>query len=156
MTHFQIAPIAAAVVEDARQRLAAGDPTVARKIVQTPLSSPCRRCLRDGAPGEAMLLFGYTPFANVGPYVESGPVFAHETPCEPAPYAQDALPDMTAARGHVLVRAYDHTHSIHGAKLTPGVDAAAALKEVFADDTVAYAHVRSATYQCFAYRVDRA
>ena len=156
VTHFQIRPIAAAVVEDARQRLGAGDPAVARVIVETPLSSPCRRCLRDGAPGEAMLLFGFSPFTHVGPYVDSGPVFAHEAPCMPQAFAPDTVPDMTAARAQVLVRVYDHRHWIHDAKLVSGADAAAALKDFFADETVAYAHVRSATYQCFAYSVDRA
>jgi hypothetical protein len=155
MSRFQAVPISAAVVDAARARLSEGDPTVVRVIVEKALSSPCRRCLCDGEPGEAMLLFTHKPFTHVGPYAESGPVFAHEHACGGDDIAPNAVPAMTTQRAMVVVRAYDHRHFIHDAKLTPGIDAAAQLRALFADDTIAYAHVRSATYGCFTYRVER-
>jgi hypothetical protein len=97
MSRFQAVPISAAVVDAARARLSEGDPTVVRVVVETPLSSPCRRCLRDGEPGEAMLLFTHAPFEHAGPYVETGPVFAHEHECGGDDIAPDAVPAMTTA-----------------------------------------------------------
>jgi len=153
--HFKVRPIPAAVVADARARLAAGDPAVARVVVENPLSAPCRRCLRDGAPGEVMILFSYASVDGGGPYAESGPVFAHETPCQSEPIDDDATPTMTADRELVVVRAYDQRSWIHSARLVSGKDAAHAIADMFANDDIAYAHVRSASNGCFTYRVDR-
>lgn len=152
---FQVRPIAADVVTAARARLAAGDPTVVRRVITEPNTAPCRRCLCDGAPGEAMLLFAHSPFDSPGPYAETGPIFAHEHPCAPPDLGSDALPEVTLARPRAMVRVYDHAHAIHGAALTSAEDMAATLKRFFGDDNVAYAHVRSASYGCFTYRVDR-
>ncbi len=151
---FKITPISAAVVADARARFAAGDPTVQRRIVSHPQSAPCRRCLRDGAVGEAMLLFAHSPFTAASPYAETGPVFAHEQ-CAGAELAPGELPEVTRARTHATVRAYDHAGAICDAVLTPAADLAVVLQRFFADDAVACAHVRSASYGCFTYRVDR-
>lgn len=153
--HFKARPIASDAVAEARARHAAGDRDVARVVVATPLSSPCRHCLRDGEPGEAMLLFRYVS-VDEGPYAESGPVFAHEAPCERAVESVDALPEMTAARALVVVRAYDGRDWIHSARLVAGPEAADALTQMFANADIAYAHVRSATNGCFTYRVERA
>lgn len=154
-THFKARPISSEAVAEARIRHAAGAADIARVVVATPLSSPCRHCLRDGAPGEAMLLFRYASVED-GPYAESGPVFAHETPCERAIEGADALPEMTAARELVVVRAYDGRDWIHSARLVPGRDASEAVRQMFANADIAYAHVRSATNGCFTYRVERA
>jgi Protein of unknown function (DUF1203) len=152
---FQVRPIAAAVVVDARARLAVGDPTVVHRVIAEPNSAPCRRCLRDGAPGDAMLLFAHSPFDTAGPYAETGPIFAHER-CEGAALDAGELPEVTRTRAQAVVRVYDRRDAIHDAALTPSAEIAATLAHFFADDNVAYAHVRSATYGCFTYRVDRA
>lgn len=154
-THFKARPISSEAIADARARFAAGAPDIARVVVATPLSSPCRHCLRDGAPGEAMLLFRYASVDD-GPYAESGPVFAHEAACERAVESADALPEMTAARELVVVRAYDGRDWIHSARLVPGREAADAVTQMFTNADIAYAHVRSATNGCFTYRVERA
>lgn len=151
---FQITPIPAAVVDAAKARLAAGDPTVQRRIITTPSSAPCRRCLRDGAPGETMLLFAHTPFDAPSPYAETGPIFAHEQ-CEGASLAAGELPPVTMARAQAFVRAYDHAGAIHGAVLAQRENMPDVIARFFADSDVAYAHVRSASFGCFTYRVDR-
>jgi hypothetical protein len=151
---FQVRPVSAATVAEARRRFAAGDPTVERRIVESAGAAPCRHCLRDGKPGEAMFLFAHSPFENVGPYAETGPVFAHEH-CEAAELAPGELPEVTRARAQAFARVYDHRDAIKDAALCPSEEIAATLERFFADDGVAYAHVRSASYNCFTYRVDR-
>ncbi len=156
MTHFIARPIAAAVAEAARERFAAGDPTVIRRVVDAPLAYPCRHCLRDGEVGEAMLLFSHSPFETTGPYAERGPVFVHERACDAPDLAVDELPEVTRVRKQVVARAYDHSGAIHDAALVDAPDAAAALRTFFEDARVAFVHVRSVTYGCFTYAVERA
>ncbi len=123
-------------------------------MVENPLSAPCRRCLRDGQVGEAMILFPYASIGG-GPYAESGPIFAHEASCEPDA-DEDVLPKMTSDRELVVVRAYDHRDWIHSARLTPGREAAHAIATLLATADIAFVHVRSATNGCFTYAVERA
>jgi hypothetical protein len=156
MANFIAKPIPQSVVADARGRLAGGDPRVTRRVADAKPGFPCRRCLRDAEIDEAMLLFTYTPFATEGPYAESGPILAHEADCTAPDLAINAVPDVTTARAQCVVRAYDERGWIVDGRLTDTAEAAAVIRELFDDATVAYAHLRNVGYGCFAYRVDRA
>lgn len=153
---FQVHPISAAVVADARVRLRAGDPTVARVIADASPGFPCRRCLCEAAVGEPMLLFRHRPFVEDGPYAESGAILAHEQDCAPPALALDEIPEVTRVRAQCVVRAYDARHWIADGVLCDTADAAETLRALFSRDNVAYAHVRNVGYGCFAYRVERA
>ena len=52
-------------------------------VVDEPDSYPCRRCLRDAAPGETVVLLSYDPFVDGAdtPYRQPGPIFVHAGPC---------------------------------------------------------------------------
>ena len=117
---------------------------------------PCRRCLRDGDVGEAMLLFAHSPFTTGGPYAETGPIFVHEQDCAPPDIAVDELPEVTRVRSQVIVRVYDRAGAIHDAALAETHDVSTVIASFFADADVAFAHVRSVTYGCFTYAVERA
>lgn len=153
---FIARPIASETARAARRRHAEGDPSIVRRIVDAPLGFPCRHCLRDGEVGEAMLLFAHSPFQTAGPYAETGPVFVHERECVPAAPARGEIPEVTQVRKQVIVRCYDRAGAIHDAALVDTPDAAAAITRFFEDADVAFAHVRSVTYGCFTYAVDRA
>lgn len=103
-----------------------------------------------------MLLFAHSPFTNGGPYAETGPVFVHERACAPPDLSVDELPEVTRVRSQVVVRAYDRSGAIHDAALADTRDAPALIASFFADAEVAFAHVRSVTYGCFTYAVERA
>jgi hypothetical protein len=103
-----------------------------------------------------MLLFAHSPFSTCGPYAETGPVFVHEHDCEAPDLAIDELPEVTRVRSQVVVRAYDRDGAIHDAALADTQNAQAVIASFFADDDVAFAHVRSVTYGCFTYAVERA
>jgi len=45
--------------------------------------SICRRCLRRFNPGERRLLFKYRPFQREGVFAEAGPIYIHESDCQP-------------------------------------------------------------------------
>jgi hypothetical protein len=155
-THFIAHPISEAVAAEARRRHAAGDAGVLRRIVNASPGFPCRRCLTDGAIGEAMLLFAHSPFETGGPYAETGPVFVHERACAAPDLGVGELPEVTRVRSQVVVRAYDHAGAIHDAALADAPQAADVIVRFFADADVAFAHVRSVTYGCFTYAVERA
>ncbi len=155
-THFIVRPVTETLARSARARAAAGDPDVRRVVADSPSGYPCRSCLRDGDVGETMLLFAHSPFTTGGPYAETGPVFVHERACSPPDLAVDELPEVTRVRAQVVVRAYDHNGAIRDAALAGAGEASAVIASFFADADVAFAHVRSVTYGCFAYAVERA
>jgi hypothetical protein len=125
---------------------------VCRVVADAPHAYPCRRCLRDAEPGDALVLLPYDPFLGESPYCQPGPIYLHESSCAYEP--QDALPDQLARR-LLSVRAFDAAHFqaqtcvVEGSKL---LDVAA---ELFTDPRVAYLHVHNAGPGCFAVRMDR-
>lgn len=133
----------------------AGDPSVVRRVADSHPGFPCRRCLRDAAVGESMLLFAHTPFDSVGPYAETGPVLAHEHPCDPPELAPGELPEVTRMRAQCVVRAYDERNWIHDGRLVDTAGAGAAIAAFFEDPAVRMVHVRNVGYGCFAYAVTR-
>ncbi|KAJ5812302.1 hypothetical protein N7474_008603 [Penicillium riverlandense] len=124
------------------------------KIVDEPRSFPCRRCLKDGLPGEEMLLVPYDPFPAASPYTGPGPIFVHRKDC--VRYQCDgSVPDQQRRR-LLSVRAYDANQMMTGCAVVEGKDLAEKAKSFFADAKVDYIHVHNASPGCFAVRVDRA
>jgi hypothetical protein len=118
---------------------------------------PCRHCLTEIAAGESYLVLAHRPFPALQPYAESGPIFLHAAPC--ARYADEgAPPRMFRDWLHLLIRGYGADDRIvYG---TGGQIRAEELEEaaadVLADPAVAYVHVRSAQYNCYQCRIERA
>ena len=118
------------------------------------VANPCRHCLGLIAPGEEKLVLAYRPFAALHPYAESGPIFLHKTPCER--YDAETLPGWFDFMDPAIVRGYgtDDWIRYDTGSVVRGPELTAACRQILADDTVAYAHVRS-KYNCFQCRVDR-
>ncbi len=68
-------------------------------------SSPCRHCLTDARPGEAVLLGSYHFGRPNGIYWTPSPVFVHQERC--APFASANFIPEIVRRRLVSVRAYD-------------------------------------------------
>ena len=116
--------------------------------------NPCRSCLRLTPAGTRLILFAHRPFTTGGPYAETGPVFVHAEPC--TPYTrQSAFPDDFRRRS-LTVRAYDAGGAIVEGYVVDGHLAESALQQLFADDRVAFAHVRSPGWGCWDFAVERA
>lgn len=119
--------------------------------------NPCRHCLDDVAQGEPMLILGYRPFPAPQPYAEVGPIFLHANSCDR--YDETAgVPPIFRDVETLLIRGYGRDDRIvYG---TGRVVAAADLVEqataLLERPDIAYAHVRSATNNCYQCRVERA
>ena len=118
--------------------------------------NPCRHCLAEIPAGEPMLIAAWRPFASVQPYAETGPVFLCASGC--GRHAETAeLPAMFAGWPRLLARGYSADERIvYG---TGGVrstdELTAALAVMFEDPAVAFAHLRSASNNCYQCRVER-
>jgi hypothetical protein len=113
-----------------------------------------RCCLRSAWEGEVLLLAGYRPPIPRGPYVETGAVFVHATPCGGP--AEPGYPREWYGRPQVL-RAYDERGWIRGTSLQhDGGDPAAAVARAFGDPEVVQVHSRNVVYGCFMFRLTRA
>jgi hypothetical protein len=135
--------------------LPAGEPhTDAAAAVRRPADdrSPCRRCLRDAAPGEPLVLAPYDPFTVRSPYAGEGPVFVHADGCEP--FGSD---ETEQVHGRTLsIRAYDADAMLADAAVLPGERFEEGVRTLLDDPDVAFLHVHFAGPGCFAFRVDRA
>jgi hypothetical protein len=115
---------------------------------------PSRCCLRDAAPGERLILFGYAPEIPVSPYREVGPVFAHAERCD-GPTERESYPADWRGRPQVL-RAYDARGWIHGSThVHDGSDPESHIEAMLADPDVEQIHSRNVAYGCYMFRVTR-
>jgi hypothetical protein len=118
---------------------------------------PCRHCLRNVEKGEAYLVLAYRPFSSPQPYAETGPIFLHAERCARAE-DQPAMPAQLAKREQHLLRAYDADERIiYGTGSVVPTSALAQEAAALLDrPEVSFLHVRSAKYNCFTCRIDRA
>jgi hypothetical protein len=129
-----------------------GQPPLLR--VAEGVANPCRHCLDLIAEGEDKLVLAYRPFALPQPYAETGPIFLHRRSC--ARYDSDRLPGWFDFLEPAVVRGYDADDWIRydTGQVLPGPQLDATCRQILADDSVAYLHVRS-KFGCFQCRVDR-
>ncbi|TDC30721.1 DUF1203 domain-containing protein [Micromonospora sp. 15K316] len=150
---FVVHPIPADLLDTVRRtgRDAADRPV---EVATAAGGEPLRCCLRDAAPGEELLLFGYAPPVAAGPYREIGPVFAHAAPCS-GPESTDAYPAAWRGQQQVL-RAYDRRGRIHGGRRHDGGDPESVIAELLADPAVRQLHSRNVVHGCYMFAVERA
>ncbi len=118
-------------------------------------ANPCRHCLRDIPEGAGMLILAHRPFPKPDPYAETGPIFLCADECprhDPA-----APPAILGARAAFLVKGYRANDRIfYGTgRITPSEEVDDYCARLLEDPEVAYVHVRSATNNCYQFRVDR-
>lgn len=115
----------------------------------------CRYCLSEIDHGEEYLIVAHRPFSTRQPYAEQGPVFLHAKEC--APYADSQnLPQMYQQRGSLLLRGYDNNERIvYGTGQTVRTDQVSiTAQKILANNDVAFVHARSATNNCFQFRIE--
>jgi hypothetical protein len=128
--------------------------TPRRQIVEPDGAAPCRHCLKEASPGDAVILTSLSPFSNHGPYNERGPIFIHADAC-PRHETSSAIPDVVARR-FVVIRAYSAAEDIIDADLTEGRDAFRLIERLLANKDAAFLHIRTARFGCYLCRVERA
>jgi hypothetical protein len=114
-----------------------------------PNAYPCRRCLRDAEPGEALLLTGYDPFTGASPYSGRGPIYVHERDCEL--FVGPAVPRQLRRR-LLSIRAYDDRHMLVDADVVDGTELDTVAERMLG--VASYLHVHNARPGCFAARIE--
>jgi len=152
MSTFEIVSMPDDVLRRARSERtdASGTPVV---DVTATGGEPLRCCLRDAAPGEALLLFSYKPALPPSPYREVGAVFAHAAPCG-GPVEPGCYPAQWRGRPQVL-RAYDQRGWICDARVHDGANPEGVIAEMLENDEVAQIHSRNIAYGCYMFLVER-
>jgi len=117
---------------------------------------PCRHCLKQVPAGAPYLILAHRPFPNLQPYAETGPIFLCADPCARGGDSVD-LPEILNSPSYILRGYSARDRIIYGTgKVTPRADIAAAAAALLGREDVAYAHVRSASNNCYQLRIDRA
>ena len=122
-----------------------------RQVADAPDAYPCRRCLRDAEPGEALLLLSYDPWTIESVYRQPGPVFVHERDCPP--WSGGDLPEQQRRR-LLSLRGFDADGMATVAEVVPGSEATDRLDQVLQDGHTAFVHLHNAGAGCYAARVD--
>ena len=118
-------------------------------------NNPCRHCLQAIIEGDEFLIVAHRPFTSKQPYAEQGPLFVHAAEC--AAYADtDMLPDMYYALPGLLLRGYSAEERIvYGTgQIVPPEKVETTAQAILATERVAYVHVRSATNNCYQFRIE--
>ncbi|MCP5082557.1 MAG: DUF1203 domain-containing protein [Alphaproteobacteria bacterium] len=117
--------------------------------------TPCRHCLQQVEEGEPFLIVAHRPFPEPQPYAEQGPIFLHARQCE-RHVCHSEVPQVLVSETYI-VRGYDADNRIvYGTgKVVPTELLAHAATQIFDDEAIAYAHVRSAANNCYQCRIDR-
>ncbi len=115
--------------------------------------NPCRHCLTEIAAGDPYLILAYRPF----PAPQPGPIFLHAGPCERHPEVAVA-PAMFLGWERLLVKGYSANDRIVYAvgEVVDVREMDAYAAELLARKDIAYVHARSAQFNCYQVRIDRA
>lgn len=124
-----------------------------RCAVDAPTGFPDRVELRDGAPGETMLLVNYVHQPADTPYRASHAIYVREG-AQRAAELVDVVPPVLATRV-ISLRAFDARHLLVDADLASGGDIRTRIVELLADPAVSYIHAHYAKPGCYAARIDR-
>ena len=150
---FRIHPVPESVISAARER---GVDANGRRVEHLTAEGgePLRCCLSNALPGEALVLFGFSPELPDSPYRETGPILAHAHRCA-GPASTSTYPPDWYARPQVL-RAYDERGWIHEATtMHDGTDPEAAIEAVLREPGVVAVHSRNVLYGCYMFTVTR-
>jgi len=115
---------------------------------------PCRHCLQNVPKDAAYLVLAHRPFPSLQPYAETGPIFLCATECPQG--AGSDLPTILSSPSYIL-RGYSADNRIvYGTgKVTETADIPRAAENLLVRGDISYAHVRSASNNCFQVRIDR-
>ena len=127
---------------------------VKRYVVDKSPGFPDRIEMRDGVPGETMLLINHVCQPADSPYRASHAIFVRE--------GADAIYDRVNEIPEVMrlrllsLRAYDADGMMVDADIVDGREIEGLIERLFANPAVAYIHAHNAKRGCYSGRIDRA
>ncbi|KTE21162.1 hypothetical protein ATE67_07555 [Sphingopyxis sp. H050] len=113
---------------------------------------PCRISLEDAKAGEALILLHHTSHDVTTPYRSSYAIYVR--PGVTAATYRDATPPVFEGRPLAL-RAFDAAGMLQTARLAGPGEADGAIRDLFADEAIAYIDAHNAAHGCFAARIER-
>lgn len=132
---------------------AANDPATIRVTASSRPGFPCRVTLDDAALGEEMLLFHHVSHDVDSPYRSAYAIYARPGAQQAAQYI-DTTPPVFAGRP-LGMRAFDSDAMLRAAALALPGKADDQIRQLLADDAIAYIDVHNAAHGCFVARVER-
>ena len=123
------------------------------RVTATGPGYPCRVSLDDAKAGEQLILLNYTSHDVATPYRSTYAIYVRADADKIAPLI-DATPPVFEGRPLGL-RAFDAGGMLKNAALALPGQADAKIRELFADDNIAYIHAHNAAHGCFSARIDR-
>jgi len=113
---------------------------------------PCRISLEDARAGEELILLHHTSHDVDTPYRSAYAIYVR-CGVEASAYV-DTTPPVFDGRP-IALRGFDAANMLQGARLAGPGEADAAIRDLFADDAIAYIDAHNAAHGCFAARVTR-
>lgn len=113
---------------------------------------PCRISLEDARAGEELILLHHVSHDVATPFRSSYAIYVR--PDVTAPTYRDELPPVFEGRPLAL-RAFDAAGMLQTARLAGPGEADGAIRDLFADDGIAYIDAHNAAHGCFAARIER-
>ena len=149
---FRIVPLPLSLVSEARRTLTDCAGHALRPHIETAGGNPCRFTLRLTRPGEEVILMSCSPFRTEQPYRETGPVFIlaqGDTGYTDIHRFPSGINPLTR-----VFRCYDAAERIIDARVGTA-EPEQLIAELFAKPRVDCIHVRSLTYGCYTFRIER-
>ena len=113
---------------------------------------PCRISLEDARAGEELILLHHVSHDVDTPYRSAYAIYVRRG-VETATYL-DAVPPVFNGRP-IALRGFDASNMLRDARLAGPDEADAAIRDLFANDAIAYIDAHNAAHGCFAARVTR-
>lgn len=126
---------------------------IRRVRVESENSMPERIELRDGSPGETLLLLNHMHQSAFGPYRSCHAIYVREGAERAAEYVNE-IPAVLARRT-LSLRAFDAAGDIVDAALAEGSGQAPAIRRLLAEPRAQYLHAHYAAFGCYAARIER-
>lgn len=125
----------------------------ARVAADSDRGFPCRVTLEDAGEGERLLLLHHTHHDVAGPYRAGFAILVREGASEAAVY-EDRCPPCFERRT-LSLRGFDAQGALAEALLAAPGEADAAIRDLLADERIAYIDAHNAAAGCFAARIER-
>ena len=125
----------------------------ARRVTATAdMGFPCRISLEDARAGEELILLHHVSHDVETPYRSAYAIYVGRD-ARPARFI-DTVPPVFAGRTLAL-RAFDAAGLLRTARLAGPGEVDAAIRDLFADETISYIDAHNAAHGCFAARIER-
>lgn len=124
-----------------------------RYVVNEAPGFPDRIEMREGTPGETMLLINHTCQPADTPYRATHAIFVREG-AEEAYDQVDEVPEVMRRR-LMSLRAYDKDGMMLDADVVDGKDIEGVIERFFANPAIDYIHAHNAKRGCYSGRIDR-